>query len=419
MTLAQVAALGGSGSEHGSPASRASGRSAPVLDTVGNALAAHVSWPRRADRDARRGAAGRRSGAIGGRAPRPAPAAALVNGTLAHALDFDDTHLPSILHPSASIVPAALAVAEAAGRRRTRRSPRSPRATRSASGSAWPATTPAAATRVLRARPARDLDLRRARAAAARREAARPRRARASRTRSAIAGEHGRRAARGEPHGRLGQAAPLRLGRARRRLRRRELAAAGPDRAADGARGPLRLLPGLCGGRRRPRRHRTGSASAGRCPTIFFKPYPANHFTHRRSTRRSRCAARASTRTTIERSSSASPAPTLRTIGEPREEKIRPRSGYHAQFSGPFTVAAALLGGGGLGVYLDDFTDERAQTRSCSSSPRASAASQTRSATGYSSTFSRPPARPSALGRRARMLRAVESRRPRAAAVRR
>ena len=39
------------------------------------------------------------------------------------------------------------------------------------------------------------------------------------------------------------------------------------------------------------------------------------------------------------------------------EAKIRPESGYHAQFSGPFTFALALRGGGGLGVYLDDFTD--------------------------------------------------------------
>ena len=45
----------------------------------------------------------------------PAASAALVNGTMAHALDFDDTHLPSVLHPSASVVPAALAVAEAKG----------------------------------------------------------------------------------------------------------------------------------------------------------------------------------------------------------------------------------------------------------------------------------------------------------------
>ena len=34
------------------------------------------------------------------------------------------------------------------------------------------------------------------------------------------------------------------------------------------------------------------------------------------------------------------------------------RSVTSAQFSGPFTVSTALLGGGGLGVSLDDFTDE-------------------------------------------------------------
>jgi len=56
----------------------------------------------------------------------PAPSAALLNGTLAHSLDFDDTHLPSVLHPSSSVVPAALAAAElfgAAGRRCSRRPP--------------------------------------------------------------------------------------------------------------------------------------------------------------------------------------------------------------------------------------------------------------------------------------------------------
>jgi 2-methylcitrate dehydratase PrpD len=41
--------------------------------------------------------------------------AAMVNGTLAHSLDFDDTHAPGSIHPSAPIVPAALAAAEMAG----------------------------------------------------------------------------------------------------------------------------------------------------------------------------------------------------------------------------------------------------------------------------------------------------------------
>lgn len=46
---------------------------------------------------------------------RPAADAALLNGALAHSLDFDDTHRESSLHPGAPVVPAALAVAEREG----------------------------------------------------------------------------------------------------------------------------------------------------------------------------------------------------------------------------------------------------------------------------------------------------------------
>jgi 2-methylcitrate dehydratase PrpD len=49
----------------------------------------------------------------------------------------------------------------------------------------------------------------------------------------------------------------------------------------------------------------------------------------------------------------------MRTIAEPIELKAAPPTGYAARFSGPFTFAAALSGGGGLGVFLEDFTDER------------------------------------------------------------
>ena len=42
-------------------------------------------------------------------------AAALINGALAHSLDFDDTHAEASLHSSAPIVPAALAAAELSG----------------------------------------------------------------------------------------------------------------------------------------------------------------------------------------------------------------------------------------------------------------------------------------------------------------
>ncbi|MCX5907955.1 MAG: MmgE/PrpD family protein [Deltaproteobacteria bacterium] len=38
--------------------------------------------------------------------------AAFINGAMAHALDYDDTHIHSIVHPSAPVIPAVLAIAE-------------------------------------------------------------------------------------------------------------------------------------------------------------------------------------------------------------------------------------------------------------------------------------------------------------------
>jgi 2-methylcitrate dehydratase PrpD len=45
----------------------------------------------------------------------PARAAAFVNGCLGHGIDWDDTHLDALLHPTATILPAVLAIAEARG----------------------------------------------------------------------------------------------------------------------------------------------------------------------------------------------------------------------------------------------------------------------------------------------------------------
>ena len=50
---------------------------------------------------------------LGGQRGMSAPAAALVNGTAAHALDFDDNCYSGFVHGSGVIVPAVLAVAEA------------------------------------------------------------------------------------------------------------------------------------------------------------------------------------------------------------------------------------------------------------------------------------------------------------------
>jgi 2-methylcitrate dehydratase PrpD len=52
---------------------------------------------------------------IGKRRRIPAPVAVLSNGISAHVEDFDDTCLPSILHPSAVVIPAAIAAAELRG----------------------------------------------------------------------------------------------------------------------------------------------------------------------------------------------------------------------------------------------------------------------------------------------------------------
>lgn len=58
---------------------------------------------------------GREATVIGAAGRTSAQNAALVNGTLAHAMDFDDTHNESVMHPSAPTLAASLAAAEAVG----------------------------------------------------------------------------------------------------------------------------------------------------------------------------------------------------------------------------------------------------------------------------------------------------------------
>src|SRR5690606_15560828 len=87
-----------------------------VLDLLGNSLAAHDQPSARAVTEVARNWSGAAAATGIGTGERfPAATAALVNGTLAHSMDSDDTHLPSVLHPSASVIPAALAVGEAVG----------------------------------------------------------------------------------------------------------------------------------------------------------------------------------------------------------------------------------------------------------------------------------------------------------------
>ncbi|MCA1645294.1 MAG: MmgE/PrpD family protein [Chloroflexi bacterium] len=53
--------------------------------------------------------------AIGDAAGYAATGAALLTGTTAHSIDFDDTHIQSLHHPSAPVIPAALVAAQMAG----------------------------------------------------------------------------------------------------------------------------------------------------------------------------------------------------------------------------------------------------------------------------------------------------------------
>lgn len=87
-----------------------------ALDTIGVALGASALDFGVATRDlVRSWESSGGASVIGESARLPPHAAAFVNGVLAHGQDFDDTHTESVTHPSACIVPAALAMAEARG----------------------------------------------------------------------------------------------------------------------------------------------------------------------------------------------------------------------------------------------------------------------------------------------------------------
>ncbi|MEK6592650.1 MAG: MmgE/PrpD family protein, partial [Pseudomonadota bacterium] len=86
-----------------------------VLDLTGIMLRARneaESTPSMAAAAARLGFTGGECTVIGDADGYTPAGAAMLNGTLAHSLDFDDTHAPGSLHPSAPIVPAAFAAAE-------------------------------------------------------------------------------------------------------------------------------------------------------------------------------------------------------------------------------------------------------------------------------------------------------------------
>jgi 2-methylcitrate dehydratase PrpD len=298
--------------------------------------------------------------AIGVREPLPAALAALVNGTLAHSLDYDDTHLPSVLHPSATVVPTVLAVAE----------------TRGASGRDAVAAIAVGLEFCVRLGMA-GYD----REARANRYFDRGQHA------TSICGTLGAAAgaavllgldADATAHA-IAVAASMasgvleanRNGGTVKRVHcgwAAHAAVTAALLAAEGLTGPPTVLEGRFGlfqaflsGDYDAAAITAGLGDRWEVPGIFFKPYPANHFTHAGIDAALALRADGLVIDEIASLELAVAEPTRRTIGEPIARKRMPSTGYEAQFSGPYTVVAALMGGGGLGVGLDDFTDALAR----------------------------------------------------------
>ena len=104
---------------------RVHGLPAPVRERTKALIADHIAIAYRARQEAaicpsiaaalaRLGLGAGEASVIGDARGYAPPAAAFFNGALAHCLDFDDTHARASIHPSAPIVPAALAAAEMA-----------------------------------------------------------------------------------------------------------------------------------------------------------------------------------------------------------------------------------------------------------------------------------------------------------------
>ena len=328
-----------------------------VTDIVGIALAASGMEPAGMVGEMVRAWGGREQASVVGGGRLPAPSVALINGTLAHALDYDDTHLPSVLHPSASVVPAALAVAEAVG----------------ASGGDLLSAVAAGDELVVRIGMAGyDPNLGNSVFFEKGLHA------------TSICGTMGAALAAAILYGLdeqgIGNAIAIsasmgagiieanRTGGTVKRIHCGWAAHSGvvaAEMAARGLTGPPTVFEGRFGFLRAYLDEDADQEAITRdlgehweLARTFFKPYPANHFTHAGIDAAIQLREGGLNPEEIVSLELGVAAPVLRTIAEPAEEKASPATGYAAQFSGPFTVATALVGGGGLGVSLDDFTDD-------------------------------------------------------------
>jgi 2-methylcitrate dehydratase PrpD len=357
----QLGALAERVATDGLPADLRADLAGRVVDFLGNCLAALREPPARITRAVVTSWGGNPAAtAIGTPGKLPAPSAALVNGTLAHSLDFDDTHLPSVLHPSSAVIPAALAVAEEIG----------------ASGPAFLDAATVGIEVTCRLGMAGYDEATRNSIFFDRGQHA-----------TAICGAVGAAVAAGMLRGLDAEALTSaiaiacsmgagvieanRTGGTIKRVHCGWAAHAGvaaADLARHGLTGPPTVLEGRFGFLRSfvgdgfaVEAITGGLGERWETPGIFFKPYPCNHFTHAGIDAALRLRESGVDPASIVSLTLGVPKPVLHTIAEPIEEKRRPRSGYHGAFSGPYTVAAALLGGGGLGVFHEDFTDAAVQ----------------------------------------------------------
>lgn len=328
-----------------------------VLDTIGVSLGACPLETSTAARNLCAAPSGVAESTVIGFGDRlPAAAAGLVNGVLAHSLDFDDTHLPSVLHPSACVIPAALAVAEACN----------------SSGEELVMAAVLGYEVCVRAGMAGYDNVRRdsvffengwhatsicgTLASAA--IAARLMRLSAEQIGHAIAiaASFGSGILEGNRSG--GTVKRLHCGWAvHAGINAAAAAKAGFTGPATVFEGRFGFFRAFCGGpvNLGAIEHRLGDE--WQAPHVFIKPYPANHFTH------AIVDAALVLRTEVSAADIkdveiALPSATLKTVAEPPEAKAQPKSGYHAKFSAPYVFAAAMIGGADLGVGLDDFSDE-------------------------------------------------------------
>ena len=289
----------------------------------------------------------------------PAAEAAFVNGVLAHSLDFDDTHLPSILHPSASVAPAALATAESVGGDGREALAAVAAGIEVCVRLGMAGFDPDARQSVFFERGQHATSICGAVASAA--ASARARGAGPSGAAEAMAVACSMASGILETNRTGGTAKRLHCGwAARTGVVAADLASRGLTGAPTAAEGRFGLLRALLGDEARIHAATDGLGRRWHAAEVFYKPYPANHFTHAGIDAALALRDRGLRPEEVASAALAVAPPTVRTIGEPIEAKRSPRTGYEAQFSGPYAVAAALCGGGGLGVGLGDFTDEAA-----------------------------------------------------------